>query len=1073
MLKRLFLTLFIGVYWLVSYSQIKERNMVRGLILSQEDHLPLQGVTVQNMITKFSRKSESDGGFEIKGNLQDTLQFSILGYEELRMSVKDMLGKSRVFMTVKNNYLDEVQINTGYQVLKPNETTGAVDVISNDMLNQQTGTNILNRLNNVASAIRFENKPTTVPDRQKLNFSVRGLSTIEGNLDPLVVLDGFIYEGDIANIDPNSIESITILKDAAASSIWGARAGNGVVVITSKKGGQYIGKKISLTFNSTLISKAKPRLSELYKMSNKDFITIESMLYKNGFYDGLANGAQYSAVTPAIDIFDATKSGRLTPVDSARMIDELLLNDGRQAYSDLFLESPFSQQYAVNLLGGSQQYTYGFSGGYTKETDEYAGLSRKLNLQLSNSFHLTEKLDINMNILFTNSLARTGKSAYETLNFNGKMVPYLSFFNNDGSERAFYPEFRETYMQENYGSPYMDWGYYPLSDYKNATTVRRLSEWYSTINAKYRILPYLDLNMGFQYQAQQSDNESVFGEESYYARKNINQFTEVTDNGNKVVYHMPNGGIKSKGTTLGKSYTARMQLNLNKSWGMHRVIGMIGGEIRQTTSDGETYWVYGYKENPLQTASVDYTSYFPIVPSMGSMRIFGDPAFSAQINRFVSLYSNWSYIYKDRYAWSASFRKDGGNIFGAKINDKWSPLWSTGLSWDMIKEKFFRLNVIERLKLRATYGYSGNVDLRKTPEPIASVTSGTYSRLPALAVSKLNDPSLRWEKVSTFNLGLDFSLFKSRVSGSVDYYIKTGKDLYGLTEFDYTTWGKSNTVTKNVASMQGRGWDFNLSTKNLDRTMKWGSQVLLNFNKNKTTAYYRTLNRGVFSFLGDGNSFTPVAGMPLNGLAAFKWMGLDAQGDPQGLLQGKASKDYTGINTSSLNDGIEGGSIVFYGSAKPQVFVSLINTLTWKDWMLSFNMSFKGDYYFRKPATSYYGLYNQGTAYEDFETRWQKVGDETKTTMPAIQYPLQSFRDAFYVQSEINVLKADHLRLEYINLAWNKALKFSERTMRLKLYGNASNLGLLWTSNRQHIDPEFPYRLSPPLTFSFGCQLNY
>ncbi|WP_286851889.1 TonB-dependent receptor plug domain-containing protein, partial [Sphingobacterium sp. UBA7253] len=279
--------------WLTSYSQVKERNIVRGVILSSEDLRPLQGVTVQNMVTNMRLKSEADGSFGIRGDLRDTLRFSAMGYQELRVLVKDVLAKGRVLMAVKDNYLEEVQINTGYQILKPNETTGSASVISNDMLNQQTGTNILNRLNNVASGVRFENQPSTVSDRQKLNFSVRGLSTIDGNLDPLIVLDGFIYEGNVANIDPNSIESITVLKDAAASSIWGARAGNGVVVITAKKGGQGAGKIMNTTFSSTLITKAEPNLDQVYQLSNKDFIDAESMLFNKGFYDWLGNGFQY------------------------------------------------------------------------------------------------------------------------------------------------------------------------------------------------------------------------------------------------------------------------------------------------------------------------------------------------------------------------------------------------------------------------------------------------------------------------------------------------------------------------------------------------------------------------------------------------------------------------------------------------------------------------------------------------------------------------------------------------------------------------------------------------------------
>lgn len=1073
MVIRLYLILCLGMYWFTTLGQDNKNPVVTGVIYSQADHRPLRDVSVINIMSGAAMKSDMYGKFGIPGNQGDTLQFSLLGYEQLRLGVKDINVSPTVYMTAKNNYLEEVQINTGYQVVKPNETTGAVDVISNDMLNQQTGTRILDRLNNVASGLRFENKPSTVPDRQKLNFSVRGLSTIDGNLDPLIVLDGFIYEGDVANIDPNSVESITILKDAAASAIWGARAGNGVVVISSRNGVRNNVGKMNLSFGSTLISKTKPDLRQLYQLSNNDYIAIESMLFKNGFYDKITERSPFISVTPAVDIFDRTERGLLTPEDSARMIGELLLNDGRRAYHDLFLENPFSQQYALNLSGGTQQYAYGFYSGYTKDIDQYAGGFRKLNLRLTNSFYPTDKLNIDFNLLFTNGHNVSGKPTYESLTYNGKLVPYINFYNSDGSERAFFPDFRATYMADNYGEPYMDWGYYPLSDYKHAVATTRLNEWFGTINGKYKFFPFLDLNIGFQYQSQRTETQDIFNEQSYYARKTVNQYTEISNGGNTVTYHIPKGGVKNADISSGRSYTARTQLNLNKSWRIHRLIGMLGGEIRETVANGENYRVYGYKEKPLQTIPVDYTAYFTVVPSMIPLGIPGNPTFTERINRFISLYANWSYILKDKYAWSGSFRKDGANIFGARTNEKWTPLWSTGISWDIGKEDFLQLKWVDRLKVRATYGYSGNVDLRKTPEPIASVTSGTYTRFPALTISTLNDPSLRWEKVSTFNLGMDFSILKNRIAGSVDFYIKTGKDLYGLTEFDYTTWGKSNTVTKNVASMRGKGWDFNVTTKNIDKRIKWNSHLLFNLNKNKTIAYYRKLNTGVFSFLGDGNAITPIIGMPLNAIAAFKWMGLDEQGNPQGMLDGEASKDYTGINNSSLNDGTAGCSILFYGSAKPQLFGSLANSIQWNAWSLSFNVSFKADYYFRKPATSYYNLFNKGLAYPDFELRWQKSGDEAHKVMPALQYPLESFRDAFYQQSEINVLKADHVRLEYVNLAWTKDFDVPKGKMRLKLYGNASNLGLLWTSNKKRIDPEFPYQIAPPKTLSLGCQLNY
>ncbi|HBW79755.1 MAG TPA: SusC/RagA family TonB-linked outer membrane protein, partial [Sphingobacterium sp.] len=183
------------------------------------------------------------------------------------------------------------------------------------------------------------------------------------------------------------------------------------------------------------------------------------------------------------------------------------------------------------------------------------------------------------------------------------------------------------------------------------------------------------------------------------------------------------------------------------------------------------------------------------------------PDFTKTVNRFVSTYINFSDIWKEKYGISFSFRQDGANIFGANTNDKWSPLWSVGGFWDLGKEQFMELPWLDNLKLRATFGYSGNVDLTRTPEPIANIETARYTNYPMLSIRNLNDPSLRWEKVGTFNLGVDYALLKNRISGSVDYYLKNGKDLYGTTDYDYTTWGAQATVVKNVGAMLGHGLD--------------------------------------------------------------------------------------------------------------------------------------------------------------------------------------------------------------------------------------------------------------------------
>ena len=1064
------------LFFFVTVSPLRaqvELSSAHGYVLSTNTKTPVVGAKIQD--TNGLNLAITDGNGHFSFTMQDdldSLQISSMGHRDTVIFFDPTKDSFTIFLGEITNQLEEVVVNTGYQTLKPNEVTGAVEVVSNETLNEQTGTNILQRLNNVTSGVRFDNQ-ATVSDRQKLNVSVRGLSTINGNLDPLIVLDGFIYEGDVNNIDPNSIESITILKDAAASSIWGARAGNGVIVMTSKKGHFSIDTPTKISFNSTMIRRNKPDLNQVYQLNNNDFINIEKMLFDNGYYDWIVDGLDYLAVTPAVDIFDRRRKGLINATDSALAIQNLLFQNGREAYRNNFYTTPFSNQYSINVSGGGNRNVYGFSVGYMGAQNENKVRDKRINIQLTNSFKPVEKLQIDLNVLYTNADNQSGMPSYESFSFNGKHVPYLQFFDQSEEEIPFYMDYRQIVLEDRYKEGFQDWAYYPLSDYKEAVTNTIRNELYSTLGIRYKLFSFLDVSTSLQYQQQTVEQSSFYKQDSHHARRYANQFTEIEPISGAVKHHVPVDGIKDEDKTNISSYTWRGQLNFNRTSGHHHIVGIIGGEIRQLLTDNNSFTAYGYNEDPLRTAAVDYVTSFRIHPTNQLRTIVGHPMYSSRINRFVSLYANGSYIFKNKYALSGSIRRDGANIFGAATNDKWSPLWSVGGSWNLKKEAFFTYEFVDHLKLRTTYGYSGNVDLRKTPDPVASITTATYTMFPALTIGTLNDPELRWEQISTLNFGLDFSVFKGKISGSVDYYIKDGRDLYGLTAFDYTAWGRQSTVTKNVGRMKGKGMDMTLNSKNIDRTFKWDTRYILNLNKNKTVEYYNTVNSGVSSFLGNGNTITPIVGKPLNALAGFKWLGLSEEGNPIGVLDGKPSTDYRAINTQSLYQGEESGSIVFYGAAKPQVYGSITNSFNWKDLFFSFNIGFKGNYYFRAPVTSYAGLYSRGEAYPDFEQRWQSSGDEKSTNVPGMQYPLASNRDSFYGQSEINIHRADHLRLEYITASWRRRWNLGKNQLNTRFYGNVSNLGILWTMNDKSIDPEFPYSLTPPTTFSLGIQIDY
>ncbi|WP_286776838.1 SusC/RagA family TonB-linked outer membrane protein [Sphingobacterium sp. UBA2074] len=1072
-MRAFWLTLLCSVCFLLGKAQQEQRIVVQGIIIDKDAQHTIAGITVRSKLGNSKTKTDQEGRFSLTGmNRKDSVIVSGVGYTTVTVSVDYFFQKEPLGMKHSDQYLNIVEVNTGYQTLKPNEVTGAVGIITEDMLKQQTGTNIMQRLNNMVPAVRFDNQPIQNPIIQKLNVSIRGLSTINGQMDPLIVLDGFIYEGNIANIDPNSVESVSILKDAAAAAIWGARAGNGVIVLTSKKGKLGTNERSKISFNSTFLFNQNSDLTQLYRMSNQDFIGIEKMLFDKGYYNVFLNSVGYAAMTPVIDILDKRKKELISSLDSAKLINNLLLQDGLKNYADAFYERPFTQQYNLNISGGGAKHAYGFATGYTTDKSQLNDRNRKINLLFSNTFKPISKLQIDVAMNYTNAISKSGRPDLTGLTYNGKSVPYLQFVDDKGLEIPFERDFRQLYVDQKYRTGFLDWSYYPMSEYKYSNTASKLTELYATFGLAYQVRSFLKLSLSGQYQLQSIKGETKSTLESYDARSTINKYIQMDANG-KLTYPVPQSGLLRNSNTDGQSYTIRGQGNVDKRFGTYHIVGILGAEIRENNQKGNSFTAYGYNDLPLAYAPVDYVTLFKTNPDDLYQNILGAPDFSKTVNRYISTFANFSTIWKEKYAISASLRQDGANIFGALTNDKWSPLWSVGGFWEVGKEQFMKRSWIDMLKLRATYGYSGNVDVSKTPQPVANVQTDSYTKYRILNISKLNDPSLRWEKVGTINFGLDYSFFNGRISGAIDYYVKSGNDLYGSTEYDYTTWGASNVITKNVASMKGKGLDMSITSKNTLTGVKWDTRLNLSTNSNRTTAYYQSLNQGVLNFLGNGNKITPLVGMPLNAIAAYRWAGLNEQGIAQGYVNGEKSTDYSKIRSASVEASTSDGSIRFFGSAKPQVFGNLINSFSWHEFSLGINVSFKADYYFLKPATSYFNLFQSGNAYPDFEDRWQKEGDELRTNTPKMSYPLVSSADAFYTQSEIHVLKGDHIRLEYVNFSWQKAFDQRRNKMNVRLYGNFANLGILWRSNSHKIDPEYPYRLSPPKVFSLGIQINY
>ncbi|TDQ79293.1 TonB-linked SusC/RagA family outer membrane protein [Sphingobacterium yanglingense] len=1066
-----------------------QQQPIRGRVTNEKGEA-LVGASIyvlddQGKRTMMQTKTDEEGYFEIKQVEAGTkLEVVFLGYTAQKLTVRADMGTIVLKPFSAEVEEVEVMVNTGYQQLPKERATGSFDFIDNKKLNEQVGTNILQRLDGIASGVLFDTKKPS--QERRTNITVRGLSTIHGPLDPLIVLDGFPFEGNLENINPNDIENITILKDAAAASIWGARAGNGVIILTSKKG--KFNQPLQVGFNSNIIVSEKPDLLGIPQISSADYVDFEKFIFEHGYFNSTLTNITQNGLTPVVEIMQKMAAGSLSQEEGDRQLSLLKNTDSREQFMRYMYQSPVTQQYSLNLRGGSDNLAWIISGNYDKGVSELSAKNDKLNFRFDNTYRPLKALKINVGVYYTQQTSQTGKPGFNSITTGGRTYPYMGFVDELGNPIPVATTLRHSYTDTAGMGKLLDWKYYPLEDYKhNANTVKR-DEIVANVGVNYMLMKGLNLDVKYQYQIQRVDSENYMDIESFQTRDLINRFSQLNRNTGVVAYIVPLGGVLSGSDEKIHSYNSRAQLNYQTSWSeRHQVNALMGAEIRQVRQNYGTRASFGHGKDPLFYGKVDQVNSYPDFVTGWATNIapYVSPTFISKTNRFVSAFANFSYIYAGKYILSGSMRNDASNIFGVDYQNKWKPLLSVGGAWELSKEPFYNWNSFPYVKLRATYGHSGNVDPSKTSRIVGRITKSSYTPFTLFSIQPdlPPNPDLRWEKVTTVNLALEFVSKNDRVSGSLEWYNKRGHDLYGRVYYDYTAWGTSPTMLYNAATSDGRGFDLTLTSKNLtsDRFL-WQTTLLASRNISKTLQYNSpTANKPMSGLSMSGSDIMPIPGYPMYAIAAYRWAGLDSQGNPQGYVNGQPTTDYNAINVErwGMTTGQEGNTL-FIGSSIPTVFGNFNSTFQYRDLSLSVNFTYKLGYYFRKPTLNYYDLQQGGannTQYNnaDYSLRWQKPGDELITQIPSFVYPINSSRDYFYHGAEIHVMRGDHIRLQYVHLNYALPLvKSSNNRMRhVDIYANLSNLGVVWKANPAGLDPENIGNPSVPIQYAFGLRANF
>ncbi len=1044
--------------------------ILRGRILASGTRAPLGGAIISVSGGPEATGSDAKGFFRLPvSESRGTLKISYLGFDPISLPFGPGLKiPPELQLSRSGNQLEEVLVSTGYQDLKQQRATGSYTVLDSSLLNRVVAPDVISRLDGITSGLVFNHNPGSGTD----NINIRGMSTIFANDQPLIVVDNFPYSGDLNDINPADVTQITVLKDAAAASIWGARAGNGVIVITTRKGRYNSPMRVELNANVTV--GGKPDLFSIPTLSTGDFIATEETLFREGFFQSAENSYDQQPLTPVVELLKDQANGQIDSATASAEIAALGKVDLRNDLEKYFYRPSLDQQYSVNLSGGSSNQEYYLSAGYDNNQSNLVGngYSRKT-LDLEDTYTLPgRRLRIQAGLSYTESLTLANNPGYQGIYFyqGSPIYPYASLAGPSGNPLPVVHDYDFPFVEAAPSSGLLNWEYAPLEELRLSNNTIQQDDYRIRLGGHYQFNSFLSAEVLYQYEKVNGSGKDDHSIQTYFTRNLINDYTQVNPDGS-LTLPIPMGGILDANDNTTESQNARGQLDFDKQWGPHEVAAIAGVEMMDAESNSSYYRNYGFQEAYGTSQPVDYATQFtlynnpyqaqsiPFVNSMGS-----------QSNRFLSYFGNATYTFRDRYILSGSARKDESNLFGVNTNLRGVPLWSSGASWVLSREPFYHLKAFPLVRLRLTYGFSGNLDNNVTAYTTAIAASQVnyFAHAPYAIIQNPPDPDLRWEKDRMTNLGLDFASRNDILSGSIDYYLKNGTDLIGFTPVAPST-GISD-YQSNSADTRGHGMDLVLRSRNLEGHLKWTTSFLFTRVTQWVSRYQQQVTAPVYVELASGNGTIPLQGRPVYSVYSYRWGGLDHNsGDPQGYYQGQLSKDWQDIVNNTPAD-----SLVYDGPSRPPVFGSVLNQFSWKGFTLSANISFEFGFYFRKSSINYSTLLTDQGGNPDYDLRWQKPGDEAFTPVPSVPAVVNPDRDLFYLYSQVLVEKGDNIRFRDISLAYDldrtqwKRLPFSH----IQIYGYLNNVGLIWKANRVGLDPDYP-NLRPTRSASLGIKVSF
>lgn len=1058
--------------------QVKEMR-ITGTV-TEAGRQALSGATIRIMIGKQilgATITDKNGKYALSiPESQETIKlvFSFIGMKNVEVKYTGQ-QTINVVLEEDSEQVEEVVV-TGYQTILKKMMAGSTSHVKNEDL-FINGTQTLEQiLQGAIPGMVVMNTSGLTGTRQRVR--VRGTSTLLGNAEPVWVVDGIIQDdplpfkanqfndldqsnldmmrnfvgGAVSWLNPYDIEDITVLKDASATAIYGIKAANGVIVITTKRG--KIGTT-SVGYSGNFSYTPRMSYEKLELMNSQQRVDVSREAFEKDYL--LSTGVNYNIGYTALAL--AFRDNRISLEEFSREARKLERNN--TDYFKLLFRDAISHNHTVSISGGSDQATYRSSFGVSNnknsakgnEQTQYTG-SLNVNSTLWDNITLTTSL----NGSHSTTKAFADKDPYNYARSTNRSIPFYG----ENGERIFY------------ASPENGYLFNIMHELEQSGNENTLSSLNAALSFRWQIFKELQYNLTLSYSVSNSMSRKWYTELSNYIAGIRGYDFEAFAPGSDLYEQsmLPHGGELQEAASRSNNWSWRHQVQYSKIFkGLHALVFMAGQEARSNKMYESQKVSYGYMHEKGRI--------FSILPSNSTLLLGGLPEITDTESNTVSLYSTLSYMYDERYAINANVRMDASNRFGADKSTRFLPIWALALRWNVGREHWLQgQNILSDLSLKASYGWQGNAVENVSPDLIAQIypaANGGYG----LKIVNLPAPRLKWEKIHNMNFGVDFSLFNKKINGSFEYYKKQTQEMIVQADVPYEHGTSLRPL--NDGTMDNSGWELSVSFVPV-RTKDLMVSVGLNTSKTYNKINSRIQPIGTWQQAASGN--LNKEGYAVSSFWAFRFTGLNPEhGGPEFNFDGCEREGARSDATFYMDHA---------GKIEPDFSAGLSLNIRYKTFTLSSGLYLSvGNQKFMAPLESANWM-ALPSEYENMSTewlkRWRKPGDEKYTSVPALPNPANNAKPGdwfdvangfypyeFYASSTARVVDAWYLRCQNISLSYTLPEgKLPHRFKNLNVNCSITNPFQIRSKDFLGRDPEVAMGQQPlSRSVSLGVSMNF